>query len=218
MQSTESVSEAPVLELCLEPPTFGCGSLLPRAVAAENLLNAAHEHAATILRGAAVEAEEIRKAAHQGGLRSGRREGLSRLIDLASLERQIVENSVNRLLEVVSDVAEQVVGQALSEQPEALSARVTRALQRLMPSAKPRLFVDAETAAAFVSRADDPQFALGRIDGPFPDPTLPLGCARLESEFGTIEIDPEEHLRSLLFYLKKHPTYLITHAPPEPDE
>lgn len=118
----------------------------PLAPSIEELLAAARQQAESIVTSARQEADQLRQAAYEEGLASGREEGreqarqelLPALIAFAQigqslivLEEQLIERSTPHLVRFALDVAEKMVGKALSEDPLIIASVLERARTEL---------------------------------------------------------------------------------------
>lgn len=163
---------------------------------ARRLLEEAELRAQAIAETKAVQAELAIADAKKAGYAAGKEEVVKNCLGTEIFRKRILSESRKAILELVFSLAEEVVGEALVIQPEALLKRIARALKQAQNARNIRLCLHPADVAFVRNR-------LSKLDWGGPafdlceDANVAQGAARIETETHSISASTEEHLQAL---------------------
>lgn len=192
----------------------------PLAPSIEELLTAARQQAESIVTSARQEADQLRQAAYEEGLASGREEGreqarqelLPALVAFAQigqslivLEEQLVERFTPHLVRFALDIAEKMVGKALSEDPLIIASVLERARTELPQARSIRIWLHPLDHQLLNECRPDLVWVGekgGRTVEVIPSEEIERGGCQIETEMGvvdaTVPVRLEEIRRQIL--------------------
>lgn len=177
----------------------------PPPPSVEEVLARVQQEAESIIAGALQEAEQLRQAAYTEGLASGRQEGreqakqefLPALVAVAQigqslivLEEQLVERFTSHLVRFALDIAEQMVGKALEEDPLIVASVLGRARTELPQACSIRIWLHPLDYQLLNECRPDLVWVGekgGRTVEVVPAEEIERGGCRIETEMGVVD-------------------------------
>ncbi len=179
--------------------------LLDAVEQGRRIIQAARTDAEKLLHDAQAIAQTERTRAREQGFEEGKIKAAELILAAEAVYRTTVSRAHQGLLDLVFQVAEEVVGESLRVQPESVAARIARAVEQAIVSRRLVLVVHP-TDSAYVRGSLDRLRAKvpGEIVfGVEEDENIPQGDARLATDFGTIEASVAAHLAALKNHLRE---------------
>ncbi len=184
------------------------------------MINKSREIGKCILEAAKIEAEKYindaknlvekeRRTAHGSGylegIKQGKTEALKEILNTNYKEITFLQNQKQKIIELATNIAEEIIGDTLVLQPESLLKRIERALS---------FTINANALSLFVHPHDFPRVksSLSYLQQALPtavpislseDETLKPQEARIDSNLGSITTKLDEHLEAIKLYLFK---------------
>ncbi|MCA9728809.1 MAG: FliH/SctL family protein [Candidatus Eisenbacteria bacterium] len=185
-------------------PSVGAGRLIKHQVAdahedAERIRREAEEEAARILEEAQDRARRLEAEAKEQGYEAGNHEWSVRILELASAQQRLLDESRTQLLQLSVKLAQKILGHELQSRPESLGDLVLKAVRGLPQQGKVQVRVrpaDLESLRAQKTRllAEIGQRAELEIRE---DSSIELGGCIVETPVGIIDARIETQLRVL---------------------
>ena len=155
---------------------------------ARAIVECARERAAQISK----EIEETRTAAYRAGREDGFDEGVrslsKELEDVARLRMSAIEEVRNSITEIIVALTEELLGECIKNQPQALETRVKKAIALIDSEHELRIYLHP---------ADAERVRFPDSSSIVPDSSISPGSAQLRNANGVWEISPERRLAKI---------------------
>lgn len=167
---------------------------------ARSLLALARKEAKELLQDAAQKANNIRLNAYAEGFQVGLSAAAEQLLDSVSMQRRALLAAEADALDLVIQIAREVVGVCAHTSPERLAERIHNSLHDLLHQNGIQVFVHPSLTETITSKLSLPEYSPVSV---LADPSLCPNAVRIESSAGTIECSNEAHLEAIIAVLKE---------------
>jgi len=164
---------------------------------ARHIIRQAQKQAEEIKNEANNDSAQVASIAREQGIEAGRAKIVETQVELLAMKKRLYKEAIDEMHNVVFEIVAEIVGAELKSNRGSIVNRISEAIQNLAESKKVTIAINPADYVAvsneLVSIYKDAKQDVQIVS----DKNMPEGCARLDSELGSIEASPWLHLESI---------------------